>query len=85
VATDINTNSRFVGSAEEIKAMQARDAEFFKLPIFLTPEQEAAGLLEGMRKEDYIILVPDSRKRLLPQGRDIDMLNAFLKKSLEPK
>jgi 3-oxoacyl-[acyl-carrier protein] reductase len=85
VATDINTNSRFVGSEEEIKAMKARGAEFFKLPIFLTPEQEAAGLLEGMRKEDYIILVPDSRQKLVPQGRDIDMLNAFLKKAIQPK
>lgn len=83
VATDIHTNSRFVGTEEELKEMAARDEKFFKLPIFLTPEQLAEGFLEGMRREDYIILVPDSRQMLLDQGRDIDKLNAFLRKGLE--
>jgi hypothetical protein len=38
-----------------------------------------------MRKEDYIISVPDFRQMLKEQGRDIDMLNAFLKKAIQPK
>jgi 3-oxoacyl-[acyl-carrier protein] reductase len=84
VATDISINSRFVGTEEDQQEMRAREAEFFKMPFFLTPEQEAEGLLEGMRKEDYLILVPDSRQMLKPQGRDIDMLNAFMKKAIEP-
>ena len=85
VRTEISHNSRFVGSEKEQKEMRDKDDEFFKMPFFLTAEQEAAGLIDGMKREDYIILVPDSRDRLLPQGRDIDKLNAFLKKSIQPK
>jgi NAD(P)-dependent dehydrogenase (short-subunit alcohol dehydrogenase family) len=83
VDTNIHTSSRFVGTEEELKEMAARDAEFFKLPIFMSPEKQAAGLLEGMRKEDFYILVPDSRKMLLNQGRDIDKFHAYLKNGLE--
>ncbi|HSW57079.1 MAG TPA: SDR family oxidoreductase [Dehalococcoidales bacterium] len=84
VATEISRNSRFVGTPEQQKEMRQRDEQFSKLPFFMTSEQQAAGLLEGMRREDYIILVPDSRKMLMPQGRDIDTLNAFLKKAILP-
>jgi 3-oxoacyl-[acyl-carrier protein] reductase len=85
VKTEISHNSRFVGSEKEQKKMRAKDDDFFKMPFFLTADQEAAGLIEGMKREDYIILVPDSRDRLLPQGCDIDKLNVFLKKAIEPK
>jgi 3-oxoacyl-[acyl-carrier protein] reductase len=92
VFTDIGANARFVGSEETIKEMKAMDAAFAKQaknakPVyrFLTPDELAAGLLEGMRKEDYIISVPDFRPMLKEQGRDIDMLNAFLKKAIQPK
>jgi NAD(P)-dependent dehydrogenase (short-subunit alcohol dehydrogenase family) len=92
VLTDMGANARYVGSAEEIKEMKAKDEEFTKQVKsgktsfhFLTPEELAAGLLEGMRKEDYIISVPDFRTMLKEQGRDIDMLNAFLKKAIQPK
>ncbi len=84
VNTEISNNSRFVGSPEHIKKMKDDAAEFWKLPIFLTSDQEAAGLIEGMKKEDYIILVPDSRNMLNPQGRDIDKLNGFLKEAIKP-
>jgi short-subunit dehydrogenase len=84
VNTEISNNSRFVGSPEQIQKMKDDAAQFWKLPIFLTPEQEANGLIEGMKKEDYIILVPDSRKMLMPQGRDIDKLNSFLKEAIKP-
>jgi len=92
VLTDMGVNARFVGSEETIKEMKDMDAAFTKKAKdgkasfhFLTPEELAAGLLEGMRKEDYIISVPDFRQMLKEQGRDIDMLNAFLRKAIRPK
>jgi NAD(P)-dependent dehydrogenase (short-subunit alcohol dehydrogenase family) len=92
VITDIGINARFVGSEETIKEMKAMDAAYAEKAKsgkpafrFLTPEELADGLLEGMRKEDYIISVPDFRQMLKEQGRDIDMLNAFLKKAIQPK
>ncbi|MBN1190663.1 MAG: SDR family oxidoreductase [Dehalococcoidales bacterium] len=92
VATDMAANARYVGSQEAIKEMRDKDVAFAeqakkgKAPFhFLTPGELAAGLLEGMRKEDYIISVPDFRQMLKEQGRDIDMLNAFLKKAIQPQ
>jgi NAD(P)-dependent dehydrogenase (short-subunit alcohol dehydrogenase family) len=85
VNTDINPNSRFVGTPEEIAKIHADDAVFLKLPFFLSTEQLAAGCLEGMRKEDYVILVPDSRPMLKAQGRDIDVFNSFVKQAVDPK
>jgi NAD(P)-dependent dehydrogenase (short-subunit alcohol dehydrogenase family) len=92
VLTDMGANARYVGSAEAIKEMKDKDEAFTKQVKsgkttfhFLTPEELATGLLEGMRKEDYIISVPDFRTMLKEQGRDIDMLNAFLKKAIQPK
>jgi NAD(P)-dependent dehydrogenase (short-subunit alcohol dehydrogenase family) len=84
VRTDIHASARFVGTEEEKVAMLAEGNEAMKMPFFLSPEEEAAGLIEGMKREDYLILVPDSRRQLLPQGRDIDTLNAFMKRSIEP-
>jgi NAD(P)-dependent dehydrogenase (short-subunit alcohol dehydrogenase family) len=83
VRTNISANSRFVGTEEEKTKMRKADQEFFKLPFFLTPDQLAEGLLEGMKKEEYIILVPDMHERCKDQGRDIVKLNDFMKKSLE--
>ncbi len=92
VLTDMGTNARFVGSEETIKKMRAMDEAFSKKIKtdrasfrFLTPDELAAGLIEGMKKEDYIISVPDFRPMLKEQGRDIDVLNAFLKKAIQPK
>jgi 3-oxoacyl-[acyl-carrier protein] reductase len=88
VLTDMGINARFVGSDETIKEMKAMDAAFAKQAKsnrFLTPDELAAGLLAGMRKEDYIISVPDFRSMLKEQGRDIDMLNAFLKEAILAK
>lgn len=92
IATDMAVNARYVGSEEAKKEMSARDIEFAKIakegkaPFhMLTPEELAAGLLDGMRKEEYIISVPDFRPMLMEQGRDIDKLNAFLKKAIQPK
>ncbi len=83
VTTDINANSRFVGPEEELKKIHAEDEIFLKQPFFLNTEQLAEGCLEGMRKEDYMILVPDARDRLKPQGRDIDMLNDFMREAIK--
>lgn len=79
VNTEISNNSRFVGSAEQIKKMKDDAAEFWKLPIFLTPEQEAEGLINGIKKEEFLILVPPSMKEgLKAQGWDIDAYNAYV-------
>jgi NAD(P)-dependent dehydrogenase (short-subunit alcohol dehydrogenase family) len=92
IDTDMPSNARFVGSPEMVKVMRTADQEFIKKATdprgprrFLTPDELAAGLLAGMRKEDYIISVPDYRPMLKAQGRDIDVLNAFLKQMIQSK
>jgi NAD(P)-dependent dehydrogenase (short-subunit alcohol dehydrogenase family) len=86
VRTEISHNSRFVGSEAQKKQMWDEAEEFWKLPIFLTPEQCAEGLLEGMKREDYLILVPAGMAEMLkPQGRDIAMLNAWVANPPPPR
>ncbi len=76
--TDISRNTRFVGSEEQKKKLIKANEEFWKLPILLDPEVCARGLIEGMKKEEYLILVPpDLAKRLFPQGIDIALRNAW--------
>lgn len=78
IRTEISHNSRYVGNEEQKKKLQADEERFWKLPIFLSPEQCAEGLLAGMKKEDYLILVPDNMaERAKEQGRDIARLNAW--------
>jgi 3-oxoacyl-[acyl-carrier protein] reductase len=78
VTTEIAANSRYVGTEERKNELRARDAAGIKLPMFLTAEQCAAGLLEGMKKEEYLILNPPGMREMLkPQGRDVDMFNAY--------
>jgi NAD(P)-dependent dehydrogenase (short-subunit alcohol dehydrogenase family) len=84
VITDIAEHSRYVGSEARKKELREKDASGTKLPMFLTAGQCAAGLLEGMKKEDYLILTPANLAQMLKQqGRDIDILNAFVKKAKE--
>jgi short-subunit dehydrogenase len=79
VNTEISNNSRFVGSPEHIKQMKDDAAEFWKLPIFLTPAQEADGLIAGIKKEEFLILVPENMKQnLKAQGWDIDAYNSYV-------
>jgi 3-oxoacyl-[acyl-carrier protein] reductase len=85
VNTEISNNSRFVGSAEKIQKMKDDAAEFWKLPIFLTPLQCAEGLLAGMKKEQYLILTPDMSEMLKPQGRDLAMYNAYVANPPPPR
>jgi NAD(P)-dependent dehydrogenase (short-subunit alcohol dehydrogenase family) len=86
VITDIAANSRYVGSEERKKELREKDAVESKLPYFLTAEQCAAGLLEGMKKEDYLILTPPSLARMLQlQGRDVNVFNAFVKNPVKPR
>ncbi len=79
VRTEISNNSRFVGPPELIKKMQDDAREFWKLPVFLTPEQEADGLLEGMKKEQFLILVPATMTQMAKaQGWDLDIFNQYV-------
>ena len=79
VLTEIAKNSRFVGSEERQKELRATDVHFTRGPQFLTAEQCAQGLLEGMKREDYLILTPPTMaQRLKAQGRDIDVFNAWV-------
>ncbi len=78
VITEIARNSLFVGSEERKKELRDRDLAGTRLPGFLTAEQCAEGLIEGMRKEDYYILVPANMTEMLKsQGRDIAIFNAY--------
>ena len=86
VATEISNNSRFVGTPEQIKKMQDDAKEFWRLPIFLTPEKEAAGLIEGMKKEEYMICVlPNMAEMVKAQGRDVARLNAWVANPPPPR
>jgi short-subunit dehydrogenase len=86
VRTETKNNSRYIGSPEWIKQMQADEEKFWKLPIFLMPVQCAEGLLEGMKKEEYLILVPASMVEMVKaQGRDVAMLNAYVANPPPPR
>jgi NAD(P)-dependent dehydrogenase (short-subunit alcohol dehydrogenase family) len=87
VITDIAKNAHFVGSEERKKELRDRDTKFTASgPMFLTAEQCAQGLLEGMKKEDYLILTPPTMKEMLKaQGRDVDMLNAYVANPPPPR
>ncbi|MBN1160792.1 MAG: SDR family oxidoreductase [Dehalococcoidales bacterium] len=78
VKTGIHQNSHFVGTEEQIKKMQEQAKEIWKLPIFLSPGECAEGLLKGMKKEEYLIVVPAQMIEMVKaQGRDIARLNAW--------
>jgi 3-oxoacyl-[acyl-carrier protein] reductase len=78
VYTNIGGSSRFVGPPKRQAELRERDKGMNDIPGFLTADQCAAGLLEGMKKEDYLILTPPGMRGMLkPQGRDVDMLNAY--------
>ncbi len=86
VITNIAENSRFVGSEERKKELRDRDLQFTKSPMFLTAEQCAQGLIEGMKKEEYFILTPPNMAEMLKmQGRDIAMLNAYVANPPPPR
>ncbi len=78
VRTNIGRNSRFVGDEDQQQKNREDDAKFWDLPIALSPEACAAGLLEGMKKGEYLILVPAGMIEMAKeQGRDIARLNAW--------
>jgi short-subunit dehydrogenase len=86
VKTEISHNSRFVGSEEQKKQMWDEAEKFWNLPIFLSPEQCAEGLLAGMKKEQYLILTPENMGQMIKaQGRDVDALNAWVANPPPPR
>jgi NAD(P)-dependent dehydrogenase (short-subunit alcohol dehydrogenase family) len=86
VITNIARNSRFVGSEERKKELRDRDVQFTGGPMFLTADQCAEGLIEGIKKEDYLILVPAGMAEMLKaQGRDIAMFNAYVANPPPPR
>jgi 3-oxoacyl-[acyl-carrier protein] reductase len=87
VITEIAHNSRYLGAKERIEELKARDEAGMKMTnVFLSAEQCAAGLLEGMKKEEYLILTPPRMADMLKaQGRDIDMYNAWVANPPPPR
>jgi short-subunit dehydrogenase len=86
VITNIAQNSRFVGSEERQKELRERDVQFTRGPMFLTAEQCADGLIDGMKKEDYLILAPAGMSEMLKmQGRDIEKYNAYVANPPPPR
>jgi short-subunit dehydrogenase len=86
VRTEISHNSRFVGSEEQKKKMWDEAEEFWKLPIFLEPEQCAEQQIAGMKKEEYLILAPENIGQMVKaQGRDVDALNAYVANPPPPR
>lgn len=76
--TDISRNTRFVGTETQKKKLWDANEEFWKTPILLHPEVCAKGLIEGMKKEDYLILVPiNLAERLVPQGINVEIRNTW--------
>ena len=79
VATEISHNTRFIGTEEQKKKMWDDSEKFWASGKLLTPKQLADGLIEGMKREEYLILVPDDMENMIkPQGRDIAKLNAWV-------
>jgi short-subunit dehydrogenase len=79
VATEISHNTRFIGTEEQKKKMWDDSEKFWASGKLLTPKQLAEGLIEGMKREEYLILVPDDMVNMIkPQGRDIAKLNAWV-------
>jgi short-subunit dehydrogenase len=86
VRTEISHNSRFVGSEEQKKKMRDESKKFWKMSIFLEPEQCAEQLLAGMKEEKYLILTPGNIGQMAKaQGRDIDVLNAWVANPPPPR
>jgi len=80
VTTNIASASIYSGSEKRKKELRENDANFRERPGFLTPEECAAQLLDGMKKELYYILTPARMADMLkPQGKDIGMTNDFIK------
>jgi 3-oxoacyl-[acyl-carrier protein] reductase len=86
VITEIAKNSRFIGSEERKKELRDRDKQLTRGSTFLTAEQCAEGLIDGMKKEDYLILVPASMVEMFKaQGRDIAKYNAYVANPPPPR
>jgi len=76
VRTELQKNTRYVGTPEKVQQMISNFEAFARLPVFLSPEEEAAGLIKGMKKEEFFIFVPESMKAMLKaQAWDIDAYN----------
>ena len=79
VKTEIATNSRYVGPPERVKEMLDQAKEMYKIPMFLTSEQEADGLIEGMKKEEFLIFVPANMGQMMKmQGLDMEAYNNYV-------
>ena len=79
VRTEIANNSRYVGPPERVKEMLDQAKEMYKIPMFLTPEAEADGLIEGMKKEEFLIFVPSNMGQMMKmQGLDMAAYNAYV-------
>ena len=86
VITNIAENSRFVGTAARQKELRDTDLQFTRGPMFLTAEQCAEGLMVGMKREEYLILVPERMAEMLKaQGRDIEKYNAYVANPPPPR
>jgi short-subunit dehydrogenase len=86
VKTEISNNTRFVGSPQRIKQMKDEAAKFWELPIFLTALQCAELLVEGMKKEQYLIMAPPNMGEMVKiQGRDVDKLNDYVANPPPPR
>jgi NAD(P)-dependent dehydrogenase (short-subunit alcohol dehydrogenase family) len=80
VTTNIAEASVYVGSEARKQQLRDNDANFRVRPGFLTPEQCAVQLLDGVKKEQYMILTPPGMSQMLKgQGTDVDVLNEFVK------
>ena len=79
VRTEIANNSRYIGPPERVKEMLDQAKEMYKIPIFLTPEQEADGLIQGMKNEEFLIFVPANMIQMFKQqGLDMEAYNAYI-------
>jgi NAD(P)-dependent dehydrogenase (short-subunit alcohol dehydrogenase family) len=86
VITEIARNARYVGSEQRKKEMRDRDTRPLPPGMFLTAGQCAEGLIAGMKKEEYLILVPANMAEMLkPQGRDIAAFNAYVANPPPPR
>jgi NAD(P)-dependent dehydrogenase (short-subunit alcohol dehydrogenase family) len=85
IATGMGANAHFVGSEKEKAEMKIKEEQFFKMPFFMPPELMAEVLIQAMKDEQYLVIIPSEMgKRLVDQGREPDKFNAFMKKDFLP-
>jgi NAD(P)-dependent dehydrogenase (short-subunit alcohol dehydrogenase family) len=80
ISTGMGANAHFVGSEKEKAEMKIKEEQYFKMPYFMKTEVMADILIQAMKDDQYMVIIPAKmNQRLEEQGRDIGKFNTYLK------